>query len=204
MALPDIDFDKIRPVNGSRNYGFEELCCQLAALETERLGGHFHKKGRGADSGVECYLQLPDGKQIGWQAKYLPKWNSSLASQLNKSIGTALEKHTDLIEYIVCLPFDLSNGKSDTQKTALEKWLAWQSKWTAVAEQRERPLTITLWGLSELTAILTKDDPLYSGRVLYWFSSESFSSQWFQTQFRNAKALLGNRYTPETNVELPI
>ena len=204
MALPDIDFKSIRPVNGSRNSGFEELCCQLAALETAPLGGHFHTKGRGADSGVECYRQLPDGKQIGWQAKYLFEWNSSLASQLNKSIGTALEKHPNLVEYIVCLPFNFPDGKSEKKQTAEEKCLAWQSKWTAVAKQRERPLTITLWRRSELTAILTKDDPLYSGRVLYWFSRESFSSQWYRTQFRYAKTSLGNRYTPETNVDLPI
>lgn len=204
MALPDIKFHKIRPVDGSRNYGFEELCCQLAALETARLGGNFHTKGPGADSGVECYRQLPDGKQIGWQAKYLFKWNSSLANQLSKSISTALEKHPELIEFIVCLPFDLSDGKSETKQTALEKWQAWQSKWTEIAKQREWPLTISLWGRSELTAILTKDDPLYAGRVLYWFSRESFSSHWFRTQFRNAKVSLGSRYTPETNVDLPI
>lgn len=204
MALPEIDFKSIRPVNGSRNYGFEELCCQLAELETASLGGHFHAKGLGADSGVECYRQLPNGKEIGWQAKYLFEWNSSLASQLNRSIRTALEKHPNLVEYIVCLPFKIADGKSETKNTALEKWLEWQSKWIKVARERGRPLTIALWRRSELISILTKDDPLYSGRILYWFSHESFSSQWFRIQFRNAKASLGSRYTPETNVELPI
>ena len=204
MNLPDIEFNRIRPVGGSRQAGFEQLCCQLAELETEALGGEFYRKGLGGDSGVECYRQLPDGTQIGWQAKYFSKWKPSLANQLNNSIATALEKHPDLREYYVCLSFDLPDSKSNTNKTALEKWLDWQLKWTKFAEARERPLKITLWGQNELIEILTKDDPLYSGRILYWFNQEAFSSQWFRDQFRISKASLGHRYTPETNVDLPI
>lgn len=204
MTLPDIEFQNIRPIDGSRQAGFEQLCCQLAELETEALGGEFHRKGLGGDSGVECYRQLPDGTQIGWQAKYFSEWKSSLANQLNKSIGTALKKHPSLREYFVCLSFDLSDSKSKTKKTALEKWFDWRAKWTKYARERERPLKITLWGKNKLIKILTIDDPRYSGRILYWFNQESFSSQWFRHQFRNSKASLGNRYTPETNVDLPI
>jgi hypothetical protein len=34
VPLPNIRFQDIRPYEGSQNTGFEELCCQLAALET--------------------------------------------------------------------------------------------------------------------------------------------------------------------------
>lgn len=50
MALPDIDFKGIREHAGSRDRGFEELCCQLAAL-LPRSGGEFLCKGPGADAG---------------------------------------------------------------------------------------------------------------------------------------------------------
>ena len=51
---------------------------------------------------------------------------------------------------------------------------------------------------------MAREDSAYSGRVLYWFDHEAFTEAWFQEQFDKAKASLGSRYTPETNVELPI
>ena len=109
MSLPDINFENIRPYDGSRHSGFEELCSQLASLETAPAGATFYRKGRGADAGVECCRRHPDGTEVGWQAKYLFAWNASLAAQLNDSIRTALDRHPQLVEYVVCIPFDLSD-----------------------------------------------------------------------------------------------
>lgn len=55
MSLPDIIFENIRPYDGSRYSGFEELCSQLASLESSPEY-EFYRKGRGADAGVECFL----------------------------------------------------------------------------------------------------------------------------------------------------
>ena len=49
-----------------------------------------------------------------------------------------------------------------------------------------------------------QDDPAYTGRTLYWFGVESLTKGWFNQQFETTKASLGDRYIPETNVELPI
>ena len=204
MSLPDISFDNIRPVDGSRHYGFEEMCCQLASLEPAPEEEKFCRKGRGADAGVECYRRRADGTEIGWQAKYLFYWNGSLSTQLDHSISTALDKHPQLVEYIVCLPFDLPDSRTGRHKTAREKWDVWCTKWKKFAAERKRNLTITLWGKSELTTRLAREDPAYSGRVLYWFDREALTAAWFQEQFGTSRASLGNRYTPETNVELPI
>ena len=204
MSLPDINFENIRPFDGSRDAGFEEMCSQLASLEPASSGDTFHRKGRGGDGGVECYRHRTDGTEVGWQAKYLFQWSDSLRTQLDNSIRTALDKHPHLVEYVVCLPFDLSDSRVSRHKTSREKWDAWCAKWKKLAASGKRELSITLWGKSELSIRLAKENPAYSGRVLYWFDREALTAAWFQEQFGKSRASLGNRYTPETNVELPI
>ena len=204
MSLPDINFEKIRPFDGSRDGGFEEMCCQLASLEPAASGENFHRKGRGGDAGVECYRRRADGTEVGWQAKYLFRWTDSLRSQLDQSIRTALDKHPSLVEYVVCLPFDLPDSRTGKGKTARQKWDAWCAKWEKFAAKQKRDLTITLWGKSKLSTRLARGDPAYSGRLLYWFGHEALTTPWFKEQFDKARDSLGSRYTPETNVELPI
>ena len=204
MNLPDIDFRNIRPFDDSRHAGFEELCSQLASLESSQTGSHFVRKGQGGDAGIECFARHADGTETGWQAKYLFDWNRSTASQLDASIRTALEKHPQLTEYVVCLPFDLADSRSARKTSTRSKWNRWQSKWKKSAEGKQRELTITLWGRSELCDRLARGDPAYSGRVLYWFGVEALTLAWFREQFEKARVSLGNRYTPETNVELAV
>ena len=204
MSLPDIDFRHIRPLNGSRQDGFEELCCQLARLEPGFAGLEFQRKGQGGDAGVECFVRFSSGEETGWQAKYIFRWDNSFRKQLDESIRTALEKHTRLVEYIVCIPFDLPDSRSGRSKTARQKWEDWCSKWKNHAKGTKRDLRIALWGRSELISRLTNGGPVCAGRALYWFAAESMTPGWFRTQFKLAEASLGSRYTPETNIELPI
>ena len=69
LTLPDINFETIRPHDNSRNSGFEELCAQLAALESAEPNSSFFRKGRGGEAGVECFVRLADGPERGWQAE---------------------------------------------------------------------------------------------------------------------------------------
>lgn len=78
MSSPDIRFDQIREHEGSRDRAFEELCCQLAALDPHPVGSVFYRKGRGRDAGLECFLRRSDGSEIGWQAKYHWKMDANL------------------------------------------------------------------------------------------------------------------------------
>lgn len=201
MNLPDVNFEKIRPVNGNRYAGFEEICCQLAFHEATASGDEFHRKGPGGDAGVECYSRSSHGTEVGWQAKYAFAWDRNLATQLNASIRTALDKHPDIGKYIVCLPFDLSDSRIGKAQSAKQKWDRWCKKWKKSARSRGRDLTIEIWGNTELLARLMMVDP---GYLLYWFDRESLTPDWFRQQFEQAKSSLGNRYIPESNVELPI
>jgi hypothetical protein len=93
--MPPINWECIRPINDSRQEGFEELVCQLARYETV-LGGTFTRKGK-PDAGVECFWTLPDDSEWGWQAKYfLTSPTSSQWVQVDRSVKRFLETHPRL------------------------------------------------------------------------------------------------------------
>jgi hypothetical protein len=205
MPLPPIDFRAIREHDGTRAKGFEELCCQLAALEPRPVGAVHIRKGPGADAGVECFTRLPDGREIGWQVKYHQRMDGSLTGKLDESIKSALAKHPDLDTYVVCIPFDIPDPRSGMKKkSALQIWFNWQQTWIAHAEANGRSLDIQLWSAADLRERLTRDDSQYAGRLLYWFDTQHLNRDWFRSHFDNAKADLGSRYTAETSVTLPI
>lgn len=204
VPQPDIDFRQIRTHEGSRHTGFEELCAQLAALEPRPEKSEFERKGRGGDAGIECLVRASSGDERGWQAKYIFEWDGVLVAQLDKSIGAALDKHSRLTEFVVCLPFDLPDARPVRGKSARQKWDAWKEKWEKTARNDGRELKISLWGLSEIAGLLATDSPAHAGRLAYWFDQKSLTSAWFSEQFDKAQASLGSRYTPDTNVELPI
>ena len=64
----NVDWRSIRPLNGRRDKGFEELCSQLARSEVAGRA-RFVRKGS-PDAGVECYAIFGNGSECGWQAKY--------------------------------------------------------------------------------------------------------------------------------------
>lgn len=200
---PEIDFTRIRPFNGGRDRAFEELSCQLAGLETVASGGVFHRKGTGADAGVECFLIRPDGGEVGWQAKYFFQFGPSQVKQLDESIGSALGKHPRLDTYVVCIPSDLRDGRSGTGMTELGRWERWAAGWTARAAASGRSLAVRLWNKSNFVERLSRADAQCVGRLVFWFDVEVLTRDWFEHRFRVTRAALGQRYTPETGVDVP-
>lgn len=204
--LPDIDFRAIRPWKGSRNGGFEELCCQLYSLEPPGDQSKFiRKEGAGGDAGVESVWTLSDGQVHGLQTKYfLDELGSSQWAQMDKSVRTALDKYSSLSRYVMCLPRDLADRRRKGETSQREQWDARVAKWSAWARAQGADVEFVYWGASELGERLSRDDSRYSGRILYWFGAKALTSEWFNRKFENAKANLGKRYTPNANVELPI
>ncbi|MBK1630830.1 hypothetical protein CKO31_08750, partial [Thiohalocapsa halophila] len=201
MHRPTIDFRSIRSHHGSQHGGFEELACQLAALDSHAALS-FHRKGSGADAGLECYRSELDGTETGWQAKYFFSLGSSEAQQLKDSFDNAVAKHPKLARFIVCLPFDLSDGRIRGRQSARDRWDAWVSdRHESIAP---RVVEIELWGAFELAERLSRNDPLHVGRLTYWFDLPHFGPGWFRDRFEITRKALGRRYTPELNVELPI
>lgn len=185
--------------------GFEELCCQLAALEPRPSRATFLRKGRGPDQGVECFVTLAGGGELAWQAKYfMSGFEDGQVKNLDESLGRALEAHPALHTYFVCLPVDLSDLRVGKKPSPLQRYERWREKRIGLALLAGRSLQIHLWGASQIQERLTRDTPLYSGRLRYWFDQERLSASWFASRFEVSKANLGERYTAQSHVDLPI
>lgn len=204
MPSASIDFQSIRSFGGSQNHAFEELCAQLANLEPRAAGDVFYRKGIGADAGVECFMRHKSGAETGWQAKYFFDFGSSQVSQLDESIEQALTKHPRLTRFIVCIPFELRDERVGQAKTQLQRWRDWVKKWKARAAKKKRKLSLELWSKSALVERLGRNDPLYSGRVAFWFDETFLASTWFEERLsaRERGSVSGIRQRRTSNCRL--
>lgn len=204
MAL-SLDFKRIREHRGTQNGGFEELCCQLAAMEDPAAGSLFIRKGPGADQGLECYRAYADGHEVGWQAKYfIDGFEDGQVGNLTDSLKRALSAHPQLTKFVVCLPVDLRDNQSGKKASEVQRYERWRKKSVDDAAASGRTIEIELWSASSIGERLGRDDPMYSGRARYWFDAVTFSSAWFRDKLDVQRHNLGERYSPESHVELPI
>ena len=204
MAL-SLDFKRIREHRGTQNGGFEELCCQLAALENPAKGSRFLRKGPGADQGLECYRTYADGHEVGWQAKYfINDFDDGQVGDLADSLKRALNAHPQLTTFVVCLPIDLRDNRSGKKLSEVQRYEKWTKKSIDDAAANGRTIEIEIWSASSIGERLGRDDPAYSGRARYWFDTVKFSSAWFRDKLDVQRHNLGERYSPECHVELPI
>ena len=195
-----LDWNRIRPLKGGRDKGFEELCAQLA--RTERPSGStFVRKGT-PDAGVECYAILSDGTEWAWQSKYVHELGDSQWSQIDRSIRTAIEKHPKLVRYFVCVPVDRADARIEGRKSAKERWNDHVTKWSSWAANLEMTVEFVYWGSHELLERLAR--PVHIGRLRFWFDVQGFDAAWFTARLDEAVDSAGPRYTPEVHVDLPI
>ena len=200
MSTVNIDWNAIRPLNGSRAQGFEELCAQLARAESP-AGSCFERKGT-PDAGVECYTVLGDGSEWGWQAKHIDHLGDSQWSELDDSVRTALEKHPRLLRYFICVPLDRPDARIDGRRSARERWDDHVQKWISWASTRGMTVEFVYWGSHELLERLVH--PQHVGRVRFWFDIRGFDGAWFTARLDEAVNTAGPRYTREIHVDLPI
>ncbi|HOY89662.1 MAG TPA: ATP-binding protein, partial [Bacillota bacterium] len=198
--IPPIDWSSIRPLNGGRDKGFEELCSQLARAEIP-AGAFFERKGT-PDAGVECYAVFRNASEWGWQAKYFDGLGNSQWSQINESVLVAIEKHPRLERYFVCTPLDRPDARIKGRKSAKDKWDDYVKKWTRVATEKGMTVEFVYWGSHELLERLAR--PEHVGRVRFWFDVHGFDTVWFTARLDEALRTAGPRYTPEVHVDLPI
>ena len=200
MSDITLDWAAIRPLNGGREKGFEELCSQLARAEAP-VDARFVRKGT-PDAGIECYAVLADEREWGWQSKYFDALGDSQWKQIDKSIRSAIDAHPNLVRYFVCVPLDLPDGRVARKKSAKERWDEHVTKWCDWAQAKGRTVEFIWWGSSELMERLVRRE--HVGRVHFWFGKRGFDHTWFSARLDEALKAAGPRYTPEIHVELPI
>ncbi len=201
--MKDINWLLIRPIHGSRQTGFEELCAQLAEREVRATsGGASFVRNAPPDAGVECYATFPDGSEWGWQAKYFTVLGSSQWNQIESSVKAALEKHPGLVRYYICVPLDLPDPRGAGQRSARRRWNEKVQRWKAWATDRGMCVEFDWWGSHELLSRLMLAEN--RGLVRYFFDIERFDDAWFESRLNEALKSAGARYTPEVHIGLPI
>ena len=201
----NIDFKKIRSHNGSQNNAFEELICQLARLShPEDAESFIRKEGSGGDAGIECFWKLKDDLEYAWQAKYFFKLESSQWKQISDSVETALNKHPNLKKYYICLPLDRTDQRKSNRKSQLNQWKSKVLDWKKIAQSKNIDVEFEFWGKSEIIDMLSTDDPRFSGRALYWFDLPILQIKHLKNIAEKSKKSLGDRFSPELNIDLPI
>jgi hypothetical protein len=202
MAGSVIDWGALRPLDGSQQKAFEELCAQLAAAERMPEGALFVRKGS-PDAGVECYWRLGNGDLWALQAKFFreipkePQWR-----QIDESVHRALEKHERLVRYTVCLPIDRSDPRDAKKRSFMDRWNDRVRKWERAAARKGLTVEFPYWGQSEILGCLSQEQ--HRGRHYFWFNKELFSQDWFGRKLDIAVANAGRRYIPALNVNLPV
>ena len=197
-----INWQNLRPWGGSEHIGFEELCCQLAFYEQQLPDSKWERKGT-PDAGVECLWIQPDGKKHGWQSKYfLSQPDDGQWVQVDNSVRTTLNKHSELTTYTICFPCDRQDPRIPNQKWFQDKWNERVVKWQEWASERGMSVEFRYWGESEICERLAREE--HRGRYKFWFDKELFSDSWFEQRLKPTLLDAEPRYSPELNVELPI
>ena len=201
--MTEVDFHQIRKHETSQEEGFEELCCQIFSLCPPTPDAQWvRKRGAGGDAGVEAYWTLPDGTEHALQAKYFFKLEQAQRAQLTKSVKAMLDRHPLCSIYYVCIPFNLSEPRHDEKWSERKHWDTLVKKWKSLKPGRD--IEFKLWDATELGKLLTLDEPNFSGRRHYWFNDKILSQDWLNKRLNEAVRNLGDRYTPDMHVDLPI
>ncbi|KUJ49767.1 hypothetical protein [Chryseobacterium sp. JAH] len=196
--MQNIDWNNIRPLNHSQKNSFEELVCQLARNDRFENAVSFVRKGS-PDAGVECFWVLSNFKEIAYQAKFFTSPLSSTQwGELDKSIKTALDKHSNLCKYIVSIPQDRADARIEGKTSFLDKWNESVLKWKNWAQAQGLDVDFVYEGSSELLTKLSMPENI--GKAYFWFSKNEFSKEWFNDNNKRKVKDLGARYSEELNI----
>ncbi|MDE0077709.1 MAG: hypothetical protein OXO50_09330 [Caldilineaceae bacterium] len=196
------EWSKLRTWDGSQNTAFEMLVCQLAENERVPDGSSFVRKGA-PDAGVECYWELPNRRELGWQAKFFTspptpqQWR-----QVDSSVKKALDRHPNLQTYTICMAVDRPDARNEGQMSFLDRWNERERNWKCWAAKRNMCVDFSFWGTHEIVERLSREE--HRGRHFFWFNEEILSPTWFQQHLDEVFARIGPRYRPELNVQLPL
>jgi hypothetical protein len=188
--------------DNSQNAAFEALCCQLAEYENVSVNSRFVRKGA-PDAGLECYWDLPNASEWGWQAKFFTSPpDESQWQQIDDSVKTALGKHPQLTRITICLPIDRQDPRTPNENWFKNRWDQRVQKWTNLVSATGRKIDFDYWGEHEIFERLSRDE--HRGRFRFWFDSTLLSKDWFKERWEESRECAGPRYSADLNIQLPI
>ena len=194
-----MDFKTIRQWRGSQHQAFEELCYQLR--DGTPPGAKLVKTGN-PDGGLEWYITFRNGVQWGWQAKYSFTIDSLLQG-MEKSLKTVVEGRPNCRQLTFCIPFDLPDAvESGRRKSARQKFEDKKTSWRNCISGADR-VCIELWSGGDLSQRLVCH-PDHRGIAKFFWDREIFSPEWCAKRMSIAHNSVGDRYTPQLHIDLPV
>lgn len=194
--MMNLDFNHIRPINGTANDGFEEFVCQLARKEEIPCKKKYIRNGK-PDGGVECYWILEDGSEVAWQAKYFCKaFDNSRYQQIDGSVKEALSSHPNLKRYIIALPTDPSDAHVEGRKSMKERIEGYVERWSKIKSD----VTFEFWWATDIIERIQR--PANQGMIRFWFGGNEFTDEDLKRFNTDSIKDLGKRYLPKLNVEV--
>lgn len=197
--MRNLNWSALRPLRGSQQTAFEELCCQLAAFDCPEPSG-FRRVGV-PDGGVECYFVSADGDESGWQAKFFERTpDAQRWAQLDRSVKRALDTHPRLVSYTICLPLNRSDSRDSTEQSFMNRWDERVLKWTGWVNAMGRTVAFPYWGETELFERLSRRE--HEGRARFWFDRELFGPTWLRSRLDEALANTQPRYPAPVHIDV--
>jgi len=157
--------------------------------------------GSGGDGGIEAYVELLNSDIIAVQSKwFLQALDKGELKQIRNSIVTAKKVRSQLKEYIICIPHDVSSvriGKGNKLTKNDE-----ESRINDLVDEMFAlypDLKLMWWFDNELLRELQQVDN--EGIHKYWFEKEVISLPQIKQQFilKKQHAWLKERYVPDLN-----
>ena len=199
MTVYGRDFRSLRAWRGSQDQAFEELCYQLRDRTPD--GAELVKTGN-PDAGLEWYVELPNGVQWGWQAKFTFDVDT-LLKLMEKSLRTVVQRRPKCRRLTFCIPFDLPDApREGGWKSARQKFEDRKKSWRRQIPHADR-VRIELWSEGDLLQRLV-GHPSQRGVEWFFWNREIFSLDWCAERVATTVRAADRRYTPELHVDLPV
>ena len=199
MTAHGRDFRSLRAWRGSQDQAFEELCYQLRDPTPD--GADLVKTGN-PDAGLEWYVELRNGVQWGWQAKFTFDVDT-LLKLMEKSLKTVVQRRPKCRRLTFCIPFDLPDAPEEgKRKSARQKFEDRKKSWRRRIPHADRA-RIELWSAGDLLQRLV-GHPCQRGIEWFFWNKEVFSIDWCAKRVATTVQAAGERYSPELHVDLPV
>jgi hypothetical protein len=181
-------WDSFNTYGGGYQNSFETLCNQLFERYLSRnyatsINEFKVINGAGGDGGIEAYGKLSNGNFIAIQSKWFKQaLDNSEITQIKNSTTTALNIRPNIIEYIICIPHNVSSikigrGKIPTKNSEdvrIENF---------VKEIKESLPNVKITWWFEQTILNELQFPENEGVYKYWFEKEVIHSSFLKEKF---------------------
>lgn len=193
MTIDSIQWNKLAPYGSDKRRSFEELCYQIVRHDEAGKGRLSRIDGSGGDGGVEFYLELPNGDEWGWQAKFFfpdVRIDDGRKTQVKRSLQKACREHPRLARWTLCTPGLMTKGEKSWFGQMLPD--STNDGTRVVPEGRH----VELVSMHESDILAALRVPALAGLVTYFFGNLELSLDWFRRRHEPVLEMVRKKFNP--------